>query len=169
MRYPLVDGQGNFGSIDGDPPAAMRYTESRLDRIVSMLEDIDKDTVDFQPNFDDSEQEPTVLPSRLPNLLLNGSDGIAVGMATRIPPHNLTEVSGAVRLHVETILEEGEGNQGMPDLSIENYMEHVKGQIFLLVHPYMESMEYTICIQQGRADSMFVLSVMFTMMETARE
>ena len=131
LRYPLVDGQGNFGSIDGDPPAAMRYTESRLDRISKhMLEDIDKDTVDFQPNFDDSEQEPTVLPSRLPNLLLNGSDGIAVGMATRIPPHNLTEVSGAVRMHVETILEEGEGNQGMPDLSIEQYMEHIKGPDF---------------------------------------
>jgi DNA gyrase subunit A len=95
-----------------------------------MLEDIDKNTVDFQPNFDDSEQEPTVLPSRLPNLLLNGSDGIAVGMATRIPPHNLTEVSGAVRLHVETILEEGAGNQGMPSLSIEQYMEHIKGPDF---------------------------------------
>ena len=131
LRYPLVDGQGNFGSIDGDPPAAMRYTESRLDRISKhMLEDIDKDTVDFQPNFDDSEQEPTVLPSRLPNLLLNGSDGIAVGMATKIPPHNLTEVSGAVRLHVEAILEEGEGNQGMPDLSIEQYMEYIKGPDF---------------------------------------
>ena len=127
LRYPLVDGQGNFGSIDGDPPAAMRYTESRLDRIAKhMLEDIDKDTVDFQPNFDDSEQEPTVLPSRLPNLLLNGSDGIAVGMATRIPPHNLTEVSGAVKLHVETILQEGEDNLGIPDISIEQYMEHVK-------------------------------------------
>ena len=124
LRYPLVDGQGNFGSIDGDPPAAMRYTESRLDKISKhMLEDIDKDTVDFQPNFDDSEQEPTVLPSRLPNLLLNGSDGIAVGMATRIPPHNLTEVSGAVRLHVDAILEEGEENSGMPELSIEQYME----------------------------------------------
>ncbi|MBT7244634.1 MAG: DNA gyrase subunit A, partial [Euryarchaeota archaeon] len=131
LRYPLVDGQGNFGSIDGDPPAAMRYTESRLDRIAKhMLEDIDKDPVDFQPNFDDSEQEPTVLPSRLPNLLLNGSDGIAVGMATRIPPHNLTEVSGAVRLHVETILEEGSSNQGMPSLSIEQYMEHIKGPDF---------------------------------------
>ena len=131
LRYPLVDGQGNFGSIDGDPPAAMRYTESRLDRIAKhMLEDIDKDTVDFQPNFDDSEQEPTVLPSRLPNLLLNGSDGIAVGMATRIPPHNLTEVSGAVKLHVETILQEGEDNLGIPDISIEQYMEHVKGPDF---------------------------------------
>ena len=93
LRYPLVDGQGNFGSIDGDPPAAMRYTESRLDRLAShMLQDIDKNTVDFQPNFDDSENEPTVLPARLPNLLLNGSDGIAVGMATKIPPHCPPEV-----------------------------------------------------------------------------
>ena len=131
LRYPLVDGQGNFGSIDGDPPAAMRYTESRLDKISKhMLEDIEKDTVDFQPNFDDSEQEPTVLPSRLPNLLLNGSDGIAVGMATRIPPHNLTEVSGAVKLHVNAIVEEGVENKGMPNLTIEQYMEHVKGPDF---------------------------------------
>ncbi len=131
LRYPLVDGQGNFGSIDGDPPAAMRYTESRLDKISKhMLEDIEKDTVDFQPNFDDSEQEPTVLPSRLPNLLLNGSDGIAVGMATRIPPHNLTEVSGAVKLHVDAIVEEGVENKGMPNLTIEQYMEHVKGPDF---------------------------------------
>lgn len=131
LRYPLVDGQGNFGSIDGDPPAAMRYTESRLDKISKhMLEDIEKDTVDFQPNFDDSEQEPTVLPSRLPNLLLNGSDGIAVGMATRIPPHNLTEVAGAVRLHVDTIVEEGVENKDMPNLTIEQYMEHVKGPDF---------------------------------------
>ncbi len=129
LRYPLVDGQGNFGSIDGDPPAAMRYTESRLDRIAKhMLDDINKDTVDFQPNFDDSEQEPTVLPSRLPNLLLNGSDGIAVGMATRIPPHNLTEVAGAVNMHVERILEEGQ--EGMPILSIDEYMKHVRGPDF---------------------------------------
>jgi len=129
LRYPLVDGQGNFGSIDGDPPAAMRYTESRLDRIAKhMLDDINKDTVDFQPNFDDSEQEPTVLPSRLPNLLLNGSDGIAVGMATRIPPHNLTEVAGAVNMHVERILEEG--REGMPIISIEEYMKHVRGPDF---------------------------------------
>ena len=129
LRYPLVDGQGNFGSIDGDPPAAMRYTESRLDRIAKhMLDDINKDTVDFQPNFDDSEQEPTVLPSRLPNLLLNGSDGIAVGMATRIPPHNLTEVAGAVNMHVERILEEGQ--EGMPIISIEEYMRHVRGPDF---------------------------------------
>ena len=129
LRYPLVDGQGNFGSIDGDPPAAMRYTESRLDRIAKhMLDDINKDTVDFQPNFDDSEQEPTVLPSRLPNLLLNGSDGIAVGMATRIPPHNLTEVAGAVNMHVERILEEGQ--EGMPIISIDEYMKHVRGPDF---------------------------------------
>ena len=129
LRYPLVDGQGNFGSIDGDPPAAMRYTESRLDRIAKhMLDDINKNTVDFQPNFDDSENEPSVLPARLPNLLLNGSDGIAVGMATRIPPHNLTEVAGAVNLHVDTILETGE--DGKPNISIEEYMEHVKGPDF---------------------------------------
>ena len=129
LRYPLVDGQGNFGSIDGDPPAAMRYTESRLDRISKhMLEDINKDTVEFQPNFDDSENEPTVLPARLPNLLLNGSDGIAVGMATRIPPHNLTEVAGAVNLHVDTILETGA--DGKPIISIEEYMEHVNGPDF---------------------------------------
>ena len=131
LRYPLVDGQGNFGSIDGDPPAAMRYTESRLDKISKhMLEDIDKNTVDFQTNFDDSETEPTVLPSRLPNLILNGSDGIAVGMATRIPPHNLTEVAGAVNLHVNTILKEGADSDGMPQISIEDYMEHVKGPDF---------------------------------------
>ena len=131
LRYPLVDGQGNFGSIDGDPPAAMRYTESRLDKISKhMLEDIEKKTVDFQPNFDDSDMEPTVLPARLPNLLLNGSDGIAVGMATRIPPHNINEVAGAIRLHVGAILEQGVGHQQMPSIAIEDYMEHVKGPDF---------------------------------------
>ena len=131
LRYPLIDGQGNFGSIDGDPPAAMRYTESRLDRISKhMLEDIEKKTVDFEPNFDDSEMEPAVLPARLPNLLLNGSDGIAVGMATRIPPHNLTEVAGAVQLHVSRILEEGEENEGLPNVSIKEYMDHVQGPDF---------------------------------------
>ena len=96
MRYPLVDGQGNFGSVDGDPPAAMRYTEVRMDRLASeLLADIDKDTVDFGPNFDDSEREPLVLPARFPNLLVNGSGGIAVGMATNVPPHNLREVVDA--------------------------------------------------------------------------
>ncbi len=96
MRYPLIEGQGNFGSIDGDPPAAMRYTEARLSRIsTALLEDIDKETVDFRPNYDESEQEPEVLPTRVPNLLINGSAGIAVGMATNIPPHNLTEIINA--------------------------------------------------------------------------
>ena len=96
MRYPLVDGQGNFGSIDGDPAAAMRYTEVRMHRLASeLLADIEKEPVDFGPNFDDSESEPLVLPSRIPNLLINGSGGIAVGMATNIPPHNLREVVDA--------------------------------------------------------------------------
>ena len=101
MRYPLVDGQGNFGSIDNDPPAAMRYTEARLARLATeMLRDIDADTVDFAPNYDESRQEPLVLPARFPNLLVNGSAGIAVGMATNIPPHNLREAIDAVgRLH----------------------------------------------------------------------
>ncbi len=93
LRYPLVDGQGNFGSVDGDPPAAMRYTEARLSRIAAtLLEDIDKETVDFRPNYDESEVEPEVLPARVPNLLINGSEGIAVGMASKIPPHNLSEI-----------------------------------------------------------------------------
>src|SRR5208337_3843450 len=96
MRYPLVNGQGNFGSVDGDPPAASRYTEARLSWVATaVLEDIDKETVDFKPNYDGSEQEPEVLPARVPNLLVNGSSGIAVGMATNIPPHNLTEIVNA--------------------------------------------------------------------------
>ncbi|HUJ94678.1 MAG TPA: DNA gyrase subunit A, partial [Terriglobales bacterium] len=96
MRYPLLFGQGNFGSVDGDPPAADRYTEAKLERVATaLLEDLDKDTVDFTPNYDDSEFEPTVLPTRIPNLLINGSNGIAVGMATNIPPHNLTEIVDA--------------------------------------------------------------------------
>ena len=96
MRYPLVDGQGNFGSVDGDPPAADRYTEAKLTRVASsLLEDLDKETVDFRPNYDGNEIEPDVLPTRIPNLLVNGSNGIAVGMATNIPPHNLTEIVDA--------------------------------------------------------------------------
>jgi len=102
LRYPLIDGQGNFGSIDGDPPAAMRYTEARMDGVaVEMMADLDKDTVDLEPNYDESRMQPTVLPSRFPNLLCNGSDGIAVGMATNIPPHNLREVAKAVELLVD--------------------------------------------------------------------
>ena len=93
MRYPLVDGQGNFGSIDGDPPAAMRYTEARLKALADdMMADLDKETVDFAPNYDETTEEPTVLPAPFPNLLVNGSAGIAVGMATNVPPHNLREV-----------------------------------------------------------------------------
>ena len=96
MRYPLVDGQGNFGSVDGDAPAAMRYTEVRMARIAhELIANIDKETVDFVPNYDESEHEPAVFPTRIPNLLINGSTGIAVGMATNVPPHNLTEVVDA--------------------------------------------------------------------------
>ena len=120
MRYPLVEGQGNFGSIDGDPPAAMRYTEARLSRIATaLLEDIDKETVDFRPNYDESEVEPEVLPTRVPNLLVNGSAGIAVGMATNIPPHNLTEIINAA---VELIR-----NPGTPFMKI---LEMVPGPDF---------------------------------------
>ena len=120
LRYPLVDGQGNFGSIDGDSPAAMRYTEARLRRIADeMLQDINKDTVDFQLNFDDSLKEPTVLPGRLPNLLLNGSSGIAVGMATNMAPHNLTEVADGIAAYIDN-----------NDITIEELMEHVKAPDF---------------------------------------
>jgi len=120
MRYPLVDGQGNFGSVDNDPPAAMRYTEARLARIAEeMLADIDKDTVDFMPNFDDSLKEPVVLPTRLPNLLLNGSSGIAVGMATNIPPHNLSEVCDAISCLIDK-----------PKSTIEELGQFIKGPDF---------------------------------------
>ena len=99
MRYPLVDGQGNFGSIDGDPPAAMRYTEARLQALADdMMADLDNETVDFTPNYDETTEEPTVLPAPFPNLLVNGSAGIAVGMATNVPPHNLREIDR--RLHL---------------------------------------------------------------------
>ncbi len=102
LRYPLVDGQGNFGSVDGDSPAAMRYTEARLKKIAEeTLADIDKDTVDFQPNFDDSLTEPSVLPTRIPNLLVNGASGIAVGMATNMPPHNLSEIIDATIAYID--------------------------------------------------------------------
>jgi len=124
MRYVLVDGQGNFGSVDGDPPAAMRYTESRLTRIAGeMLADIDSDTVDFTPNYDESTLEPTVLPARIPNLIINGSGGIAVGMATNIPPHNLTEVVNACIALISK--EKGETRS---DLDL--VLEHVKGPDF---------------------------------------
>ena len=120
MRHTLVDGQGNFGSVDNDPPAAMRYTEVRLETIAEqMLADLDKDTVDFMPNFDDSLQEPVVLPSRIPNLLVNGSSGIAVGMATNIPPHNLSEVCDALGYLIDN-----------PDAGVDELMKYVKGPDF---------------------------------------
>jgi len=104
LRYPLIDGQGNFGSIDGDSPAAMRYTEARFKKIAEeMLIDIDKNTVDFKLNFDDTLEEPTVLPSKIPNLLINGSSGIAVGMATNMPPHNLSQVIDGIIAYINSI------------------------------------------------------------------
>ncbi len=125
MRVPLIDGQGNFGSMDPDPPAAMRYTEARLARVASALrDDIDKDTVDFQDNYDGSESEPTVLPARFPNLLVNGAGGIAVGMATNIPPHNLGEVIDACLAHIEGMLGKRE------PLTLEELMEIVPGPDF---------------------------------------
>src|ERR671937_562123 len=120
MRYPLVDGQGNFGNIDDYPAAAMRYTECRLTRLATeMLRDIDADTVDFKPNYDESRREPEVLPSRFPNLLVNGSAGIAVGMATNIPPHHLGETVDALVALIDD-----------PSLDVERLMKHVKGPDF---------------------------------------
>src|SRR5205085_4516117 len=120
LRYPLVDGQGNYGSMDGDPPAAMRYTEARLKKIAEeMLADIDKNTVDFALNFDDSLQEPTVLPSKVPNLLINGASGIAVGMATNMAPHNLSEVIDGTIAYINN-----------KEITVEELMKHVKAPDF---------------------------------------
>src|SRR6185503_994466 len=120
LRYPLVDGQGNFGSVDGDSPAAMRYTEARLSKIAEeILKDIEKDTVDFQNNFDDTLKEPTVLPSRIPNLLVNGSSGIAVGMATNILPHNLSEVIDGTVAYIDN-----------KEITIAELMQYVKAPDF---------------------------------------
>src|SRR3990172_3133311 len=120
MRYPLVDGQGNFGSVDGDPPAAYRYTEARLKALAEeLMGDLDKETVDFVPNFDETTEEPTVLPTPFPNLLVNGSSGIAVGMATNIPPHNLREIIDAVRAYIDN-----------PEIDLKGLMKHVRGPDF---------------------------------------
>src|ERR1700743_1488877 len=120
LRYPLVEGQGNYGFIDGDNPAAMRYTEARLEKIAEeMLADINKDTIDFQLNFDDSIEEPTVLPSKFPNLLVNGASGIAVGMATNMAPHNLSEVIDATMAYIDN-----------RSIEISELMQHVKGPDF---------------------------------------
>jgi len=140
LRYPLVDGQGNFGSVDGDPAAAYRYTEARLTRIaLQMLEDIEKNTVDFVPNFDDRLQEPTVLPSRLPNLLVNGSAGIAVGMATNIPPHNLREVVAAAVHLVDH-----------PDAEIKELRKHITGPDFPTGGIIYGREGIADCYEQGR-------------------
>ena len=120
MRYPLIDGHGNFGSVDGDPPAAYRYTEARMSKLSNvLLESIEKNTVDFAPNFDEKRQEPTILPTRIPTLLVNGSSGIAVGMATNIPPHNLTEVLNGAMAQIDN-----------PDITVEELMEHIQGPDF---------------------------------------
>lgn len=120
MRYPLVEGKGNFGTLDGDPPAAYRYTEARMDKMAQyMLQDLNKNTVDFRPNFDEKKQEPVVLPSRFPNLLVNGANGIAVGMATSIPPHNLKEVVDALITLIDN-----------PDATLDDLMQHIKGPDF---------------------------------------
>ena len=120
MRYLLVDGQGNFGSVDGDAPAAMRYTEVRMSKLAhELLADIDKETVDFVPNYDESEHEPSVMPTRIPNLLVNGSSGIAVGMATNIPPHNLVEITNALLALIDD-----------PSLTLAALMQHVPGPDF---------------------------------------
>lgn len=150
LRYPLIEGQGNFGNVDGDDAAAYRYTESRLARISSeMLRDINKETVNFKPNYDEKETEPTVLPSRIPNLLLNGSTGIAVGMATNIPPHNLNEVAEAIQLLIEN-----------PDIGLEALMTAIKGPDFptggiIMGHAGIRSAYYTgrgKIILRGRAE-----------------
>lgn len=120
MRYPIIDGQGNFGSIDGDPPAAMRYTEVRMSPLAEfMLEDIEKDTVDTVPNYDESLREPVVLPSKIPNLLINGSAGIAVGVATNIPPHNLREIVQGIEFFMNN-----------PQCKVEEILQYVKGPDF---------------------------------------
>ncbi|EPB65526.1 DNA gyrase/topoisomerase IV, A subunit, partial [Ancylostoma ceylanicum] len=120
LRYPLVDGQGNFGSVDGDSPAAMRYTEARLRKIAEeMLDDLDKDTVDFSPNFDESLTEPSVLPTKIPNLLVNGSSGIAVGMATNMAPHNLSEVVDGAIAYIDN-----------PEIEGEDLLQYIKAPDF---------------------------------------
>src|SRR5579864_1207855 len=140
MRYLLVDGQGNFGSVDGDLPAAMRYTEVRMSRFAhELLADIDQETVDFVPNYDESEQEPSVLPTRVPNLLVNGSSGIAVGMATNIPPHNLTEIANACIALIDD-----------PSLSLAGLMEHVPGPDFPTAGIINGAQEIVAAYKSGR-------------------
>jgi DNA gyrase subunit A len=136
LRYMMIDGQGNFGSVDGDSPAAMRYTEVRLQKIAeAMLEDLEKDTVDFQNNFDDTLQEPTVMPTRIPQLIVNGASGIAVGMATNMVPHNLSETIDAICAYIDN-----------RDITTEEIMKHIKAPDF----PYR-----WYCIWDGRRETRF--------------
>src|SRR6201986_453348 len=140
MRYMLIDGQGNFGSVDGDAPAAMRYTEVRMSRIAhELLADIDKETVDFTPNYDESETEPAVLPTRVPNLVINGQTGIAVGMATNIPPHNLTEVVNACLALLEN-----------PALTLAEIMQHIPGPDFPTAGMINGAQEIATAYRTGR-------------------
>ena len=138
-RYPLVDGQGNFGSMDGDGAAAMRYTEAKMTKItLELLRDINKDTIDFLDNYDGTEREPEVLPSRFPNLLVNGASGIAVGMATNIPPHNLTEVINGV-LHLSK----------NPDVTIAELMEDIQGPDFPTAGLILGKVASDVLMKQG--------------------
>ena len=149
LRYMLVDGQGNFGSIDGDSPAAMRYTEARLRKIAeSMLSDIDKNTVDHQLNFDDTIEEPTVLPSRIPNLLCNGTSGIAVGMATNMAPHNLNEVVDATVAYIDN-----------KDIDISELMQHVKAPDFPTGGLFMATRELKMRLKQVEEESLLELKL----------
>ena len=140
LRYPLVDGHGNFGSVDGDSAAAMRYTEARLSKMATeMLVDIDKDTVDFMPNFDETRQQPTVLPARFPNLLVNGSGGIAVGMATNIPPHNLGEIIDGLVALIDD-----------PEITVDELMQHIPGPDFPTGGMIMGKMGIASAYRTGR-------------------
>src|SRR5271170_6770080 len=140
MRYILVDGQGNFGSVDGDAPAAMRYTEVRMSKLAhELLADIDKETVDFVPNYDESEHEPSVMPTRIPNLLVNGSSGIAVGMATNIPPHNLVEITNALLALIDD-----------PALTLAGLMQHVPGPDFPTAGIINGAQEIVTAYKSGR-------------------
>lgn len=159
LRYPLVDGQGNFGSVDGDSPAAMRYTEARLKRIADeMLGDINKNTVDFQPNFDDSLEEPTVLPGKMPNLLVNGTTGIAVGMATNMAPHNLTEVINGIIAYI-----------GNNDITIPELMEHVKGPDFPTAGTIYGMQGVKAAFETGRGRVVVRANATFETSKTGRE
>jgi DNA gyrase subunit A len=159
VRYPLVDGQGNFGSIDGDPPAAMRYTEARLRKLAEeLLVDIDKDTVDFRPNFDDSLTEPTVLPAKIPNLLINGAAGIAVGMATNMAPHNLSEVVDGIVAYIDN-----------RDIEMSELMKHVKAPDFPtggIIYGYQGVKE---ALETGRGRIMMRAKANFETSKTGKE